>query len=447
MLHEYEILHSLDGVFAPKTDAPSFPMHPAALLRLLLLLAGIAGIVLYLNFQKELQRQSLPDEAAMPAQPTGWTALAKKVEQSRGLEFKTMPKFQAVSTVRLQEIQHQLALRRFAEGQDAIKIRADSALGFRWQPAYPFSEAMAGLAQEEQGCAYDEAEATIYYEDKIDPKAPSSVKGKWFTTMAEILLRQHFPKSPTASDDEQLAAAALAMGDARQTMLKCVMGDPDALPPLIAGSENAAVPFSATPPYFRERFLFASAYGDYYAGEATGRTLENPPRSTSEIMHPDMPGFDPKLVTLPNLPDLKSVPIFENVAGEYQIFLLLKSQLTHEDAEVAAEGWRGDRYAVYPGPKGATEPRPVDHLLWMSTWASPNDAEEFSETMFRFLLARHGIMDDPKFHLENGALRVRGFSRAFSILKDPADENGVIVMSATTDEFADQLEKQLLLKK
>lgn len=126
------------------------------------------------------------------------------------------------------------------------------------------------------------------------------------------------------------------------------------------------------------------AKGDHYREEA----LRNPPHSTEQILHPEKftsRDFDPPTtVTLADLapklgPEWRKV--FENVFGEFQTRTLFETWREWEVAPRAADGWDGDRYALY---------RRGDEwlILWMSVWDSESDAREFHELLSELMRAK-----------------------------------------------------------
>ncbi|MEE8392246.1 MAG: hypothetical protein V3S14_15830 [Anaerolineae bacterium] len=80
--------------------------------------------------------------------------------------------------------------------------------------------------------------------------------------------------------------------------------------------------------------------------------------------------------------------------GEYFARLYLAQQILEEEAEVAVEGWGGDRYAVHH--------RQADGALVMAlytVWDTPADAEEFVDA---YVAYADGRFDHPA-DVANGA--------------------------------------------
>ena len=127
-------------------------------------------------------------------------------------------------------------------------------------------------------------------------------------------------------------------------------------------------------PYFDGRRLAAAIY------EAGGfamlnEKLSRPPRSMEQVLHPEkfLEGTDePVEVELAEARD--TTPDFEGTLGEFFIKVLLRYGTSSQHAEMAAEGWGGDRYAVLAAERGY-------RLVWRSRWDSENDAREFEAAL------------------------------------------------------------------
>ena len=111
-----------------------------------------------------------------------------------------------------------------------------------------------------------------------------------------------------------------------------------------------------------------------------------PPESTEQMLHPATklyPTRDlPKLVTLPKPPAGYALVSSDSIGElEWRVYFLLWDKAS---AELASEGWDGDRYAVMKSKSG--------ELLAVvaTTWDSEKDAEEFAAAYQRSLVKRFG---------------------------------------------------------
>lgn len=234
--------------------------------------------------------------------------------------------------------------------------------------------------------------------------------------LTHALQDQHFDlKAFTHGEpisDAAAARLALVEGDATLTMMGYLVGAPvDSLPGVeklltsmaddAGGMGNAALDLPGSqelaeaPPYFRDSLLFSYFQGYGFAvavRQKGGQALldhafrKDPPRSTEQILHPEKwlgRRDDPVTFVWPDL--TRELPgatrIAEGDLGELGIKILLRDAL--EDAAranlaatatTAAEGWGGDRFAVYSLKK--KEGGESRLLAWITEWDSEADAAE-----------------------------------------------------------------------
>lgn len=125
--------------------------------------------------------------------------------------------------------------------------------------------------------------------------------------------------------------------------------------------------------------LFTEGDGTF---ELIDQAWQNLPTSTEQIIHPDryFAGDNPILVSLPPLTATLGAGwqrLDEDVFGEFFLREYLAQQLSLADAETAAEGWGGDRYAVYGNENG--EVVMVLRLVWDTTQNSQQFAAAYPE--------------------------------------------------------------------
>lgn len=200
--------------------------------------------------------------------------------------------------------------------------------------------------------------------------------------------------------DRDLAVRSLVEGDAlllqQQYMFKHF--DTDDLQELLSqayeidtGILDAApdiVRESLTFPY-EAGLLFVNALYDEGGWSAVDAAYANPPLSSEQILHPERyPDDVPQIVTLPPLTDTLGAGwrlVDEDVAGEFELQLYLEVYLSSSDAAQAADGWDGDRYAVY-----WREDESAFVLVMHLVWDTPSDAAEFFSAYAQFAEERFG---------------------------------------------------------
>ena len=144
---------------------------------------------------------------------------------------------------------------------------------------------------------------------------------------------------------------------------------------------------SEAPYVVREAMLFpqregsnfvAIAFGSLGSWDAVNSVYGRPPLSTEQILHPEK-YFEGEGPVIPDLPaveasfgpgwDLVSL----NTMGEFLIRTTLEVHIEILQAETAAAGWEGDRYALLTGPEGERV------LVLVANWDSADDSDEFFE--------------------------------------------------------------------
>ncbi len=223
--------------------------------------------------------------------------------------------------------------------------------------------------------------------------------------LTHALQDQHFDLSQFEEGDPMAdggtARGALVEGDATLTMMSFMMGlnietlpgfdrimdsmvqDPDALfeaSPDLPGTKELA----AAPPWIRENLLFGYIQGMVFSLSTRskgGQTLldyaftTDPPRSSEQILHPEKwhgRRDDPVKLRLPDLG--AELPGYRRAAegemGELSVRILLREGLRNQaQADAAAAGWGGDRFAVYEKGRGRI-------VVWVTEWDTEQDARE-----------------------------------------------------------------------
>jgi hypothetical protein len=207
--------------------------------------------------------------------------------------------------------------------------------------------------------------------------------------------------------DESAARLAVIEGDATNTMfnyllgghaeaipgfkkgIEDMMGNPDSLREMSAGFPGGQA-LTDAPAWLRENLMFSYLQGALFAmdvREAGGQALldrafvQDPPRSTEQILHPEKwHGKKDEPVEV-RWPDLSAAlpgfqPVAEGHLGELGIRILLSQRdgktggkAARESATTAAAGWGGDRFSLY-------EKAGRRVLVWITEWDSERDARE-----------------------------------------------------------------------
>ena len=201
-------------------------------------------------------------------------------------------------------------------------------------------------------------------------------------------LRGHLPDSVSDFDDRRLAWVSLLEGDATLVMERFILrrlpGGEGAIGLLASSMPTPDVP--GAPPVVRDQLVrpyfvgrdFVSAIVARSGWEGVAAAWKEPPQSTEQVLHIEkFASREP-----PRPVDLAPSPpggrlIAEGVFGELLIQTLVGG------AASPAEGWGGDRYAVWD-VAGRTV------LIWRSVWDSVAEAREFQTALRERLRAIGG---------------------------------------------------------
>jgi hypothetical protein len=144
---------------------------------------------------------------------------------------------------------------------------------------------------------------------------------------------------------------------------------------------------SSIPAYLQENLLVAYLAGQalvkmaYERGgfDGVNRLYKNPPQSMEQVLHMEkyFSGSDrpvgivllpPKIFAAEGWRELGS-----GVWGEFNTRIILQEWgVPEEEARRASEGWGGDAYKVFEGPKGDLA------FAWATVWDTDRDAAEFA---------------------------------------------------------------------
>jgi len=210
--------------------------------------------------------------------------------------------------------------------------------------------------------------------------------------LTHALQDQHFNLNrfehwPHGDSDAELAVHALVEGDAMLVMQFYVMHDPKrALAMMKAMSSGSTEQIDKAPRALRESLLFPYEQGFAWVNQLYKRggwaqvsqAFTDLPQSTEQVMHPDK-YFAHEAPLKVNIPDIASAlgkdwqRIDYDVNGEWNYYQILAEYVQPtSEADRAAAGWGGDRYAVYEHkPDGRV------FIAQSTVWDTEQDAREF----------------------------------------------------------------------
>ena len=231
---------------------------------------------------------------------------------------------------------------------------------------------------------------------------------------------------------------------------------------MLAGTADS-VQFRSAPLYIREAVTFPYRYGIDFVGQVLAKAdkqkafaglLENPPRSTRQIMEPNAylthENLDPM-----RLPDWQA--IFKNydrfdigAIGEFDVSVIINQYAGAEASRALYPHWRGGYYYA-ARPKG--QPDSPLALLYVSRWSNAEKAAQFAAIYAKYLGKRYQRLQDVA---ENGkqpppqlaALETLTGKRQWSTENGPVTidtEADSVVITETFDlETAERVEAEIL---
>jgi len=144
------------------------------------------------------------------------------------------------------------------------------------------------------------------------------------------------------------------------------------------------------PPFVLENLMFPYTQGAEFVQHVQrtkgwdflGRAFGDPPTSTEQILHPEKylaaERDEPVELLVSGLPALLgegAEELYANTFGEFNVSVLLRALgVSKGEAAQAAAGWDGDSFYGYQTADGRVV------VVWLTTWDSEAEAEEFERT-------------------------------------------------------------------
>lgn len=248
------------------------------------------------------------------------------------------------------------------------------------------------------------------------------------------------------NDDALLAITALIEGDATAVQLDYLLGRPALLARFtVEVAQMADMPqLDNAPPVIREALLFPYSAGQVFVTalqeeggyDAVDAAYDDLPLTTEQILHPEKYLGERDEPTPVNLPDL--LPslgddwerIDANNLGEFQILIMLQSELPAGAAERAAAGWDGDQYAFYTNDD-------QEVIAWQTVWDSEEDAAEFAIALQAY--------DEARFDATYTGAEILSLETETDAARIVVDGTTVSYVLATNTALADQILPELAL--
>jgi hypothetical protein len=337
--------------------------------------------------------------------------IASAVEKLRDLKFKHAVKSQIVTDDQLAE----QVEKRFREDTPRKQIDDSdavlTALGLLGKNDDLYAITL-GVVREQVAGFYDFKKKQLFAGgDTVNP-----------TPLDEVLLAHEYVHAVTDQyydltkldklqdahkDDEATAYTCLIEGDATVMMFNYASQYLTPSERVQVQQEAAAAPserLESAPKALREALVFPYEAGASWVRSlianggitALNKAYEDPPTSTEQILHiaKYLRRDEPTPIEMPNLARSMGsgwTPIEGGGVGELDVRLIIDQFLSQADAERAAAGWDGGRYAAADSNAGTV-------VAALTVWDSDAEAREATSTLGRWLPARFGNRgDDVRF--------------------------------------------------
>ena len=269
------------------------------------------------------------------------------------------------------------------------------------------------LLTEQAAAFYDYQEKKLIMLD-ITPSSPEELTLSH--ELAHALADQHFNlfkfvEDTNENDDENLARSAVVEGQASWLMLAYQLRkqgiDSPPSQQVLSGIENSADTSGSTFPVFQNAPLYIqqSLLFPYSAGvgffdavfkakgkEAFSRVFTDPPKNTSQILHPDR-YFDHQEPTTPELPNLQMTKPGKQIGagsvGEFDHQILLWQSLGKKAALELAPHVRGGTFRIL---EAGRQRAPL--LEYVSEWDSEDHAATYFSA-YQTMLRKKWTVCDP----------------------------------------------------
>ncbi len=335
--------------------------------------------------------------------------LERKAEQLRALRFTHPVPILMVDGAGMRRVLADQLRKEYPEGEWPVMEKSLKAFSLI-PPKMNLRAVMSGLLDEQVVGLYDPDQKKLYVSDA--PMAGSDLlsglAGEDFQMgdvyvlheMVHALTDQCFdlnslPLKDRENEDRASAARCVVEGDATWVMMR-YMYDAMKVPPesrsqlddvMVGMNLGRELMGTSIPAYLQENLLVAYLAGQalvksaYERGgfDGVNRLYKDPPQSMEQVLHMEkyFSGKDrpvgivllpPKVFAAEGWREFGS-----GVWGEFNTRIILQEWgVPEEQARNASEGWGGDAYRVFEGPKGELA------FAWATVWDSDRDAAEFA---------------------------------------------------------------------
>jgi hypothetical protein len=268
---------------------------------------------------------------------------------------------------------------------------------------------LTDISVEQSPSYYDPEDNGVYILHDVDPTSPFG-RMLYAHSYGHVLQDHNFGLDSLGIPitelfqyaDQALAATSLSEGDAALTQGQysaTFFSDAERVQAQQAAQKHGGSVLNSAPGAIRELYLFPHSAGKDFAQalfdsggwQAISDAYADPPASTEHILHPQsyLDGDQPVQILIPSLSSILGSGwqlAYDDTLGELMLRIYLAGRIEAAEASAAAEGWGGDRCAIYQND--ATD---ETVMLLQVEWDTVADAEEFLQAYTSYADARFGL--------------------------------------------------------
>ena len=370
--------------------------------------------------------------------------IERVVEDIRGLKFKHAVQYSVLGRADIKGALTKRLNAVFSDEEFAEQANALWRIGLLPEQ-YPLKDRLISLLGEQVAAFYDQHEHKLYMYDDASLESPMNQMILAHELM-HAMQDQHvslksLPLEEKRNDDRAIGAASLIEGEATLVMSDFMMRNPSGrmvLDNLTAMFVQNMGELAKAPRMLRESLLFPYQDGLTFclAGfkrrgwMAMDDAYKNPPRSSSQILHPEKffrEREEPIEIAWPDVKFQGKPAQWDNVLGELGIRILFADWHNDDVAAKASAGWRGDRYLSFESG---------DSFVWKTQWANQGEAAEFFQAEKDLIARRYKAVSPVSVSRRWESNQPRALRLAMN------ERAEVLLIDAASTEKAAELEKQ-----
>jgi hypothetical protein len=354
-------------------------------------IAHVVLVALAVTALTACDRKARPKEGDLAGEVA---LLMPRVEEAAGLTFKQPPKVEARTAEQVREFLQKQFSDSATANDLAMKTRVYKRLGMI-PDTMDVVRMLTSLLEEQVAGFYDPKAKTLYVvSGRSGVDREITLKHEMTHALQDQYVNLDSVQQLRGEDDRTSAAQAVFEGHATLAMLgagaRTIAWDQARQG--VRKARESSPQFAAAPTFIAEGLLFPYLAGAEFVrnalsdGTTTAQLLAALPTSSSQILHVERWRKNANPVDRVRFTVPTGVQVlYENSFGEFETRLMLAELLRDVPAGArAARGADGDRYALVKTASG-------DGLVWVTTWDTALEAEEFAALAGDAFAKRYGL--------------------------------------------------------